>query len=132
VLSQPHEEDVVLDPMAGAGTILRERAEWGPAALIVGGDLYSAALDAARTNAGRQIALARWDATRLPLAQASVDAVISNPPYGRQMGAVTGLDRLYARALREMARVLRPGGRCVVLTGEAAVLMRAIPPALRI
>ena len=31
-----------------------------------------------------------------------------------------------------MARVLRPGGRCVVLTGEAAVLGRAMPPALRV
>jgi hypothetical protein len=132
MLSEPHEDDVCLDPMAGAGTILRERSEAGRAALILGGDLDGEMLEAARTNAGKQAALSRWDATRLPLSQASVDVVITNPPYGRQMGTVAGLDRLYARSLREIARVLRPGGRCVMLTGEAAVLMRAMPPALRV
>ena len=132
VLSEPQAGDVCLDPMAGAGTILRERAEAERAALILGGDLDAAAVEAARANAGKQAALARWDATRLPLSQACVDVVITNPPYGRRMGTVAGLDRLYARSLREIARVLRPGGRCVLLTGEAAVLMRAMPPTLRV
>ncbi len=132
MLSDPQDDDVMLDPMAGAGTILRERGDAGRAALILGGDLDRDALAAARVNVGKQSRLARWDATRLPLGQASVDVVVTNPPYGRQMGTVAGLDRLYARSLREMARVLRPGGRCVVLTGEAAVLGRAMPPALRV
>jgi hypothetical protein len=130
MLSEPQKGDVCLDPMAGAGTILRERAEAERAALIIGGDIDLDALKAARRNTGKQAALSCWDATRLPLAQGSVDAVVTNPPYGRQMGTVAGLDRLYARSLREMARVLRPGGRCVVLTAEAAVLMRTMPPTL--
>ena len=37
---------------------------------------------------------------------------------------VRGLDRLYRAATREMARVLRPDGRCVLLTGRAG---RAVP-----
>jgi 23S rRNA G2445 N2-methylase RlmL len=58
--------------------------------------------------------------------------MICNPPYGRRHGEIRGLDRLYARATREMARVLRADGRCVLLTSEPDVLFRALPPALRI
>lgn len=132
LLSEPQPGDVVLDPMCGAGTLLRERADVARAAMIVGGDSDRAALTAARVNAGRQPRLARWDATRLPLRDRCVDVVITNPPYGRQHQAVPGIERLYARTLREAARVLRPDGRCVVLTGEADVLMRSLPPVLRL
>ncbi len=132
MLSGPTDNEVVLDPMCGAGTILRERADAGRAAMIIGGDIDAGALDAAAENAGKSAMLARWDATRLPLRGASVDVIVTNPPYGRQHEAIAGLDRLYARSLRESARVLRPGGLCVVLTGEPGALMRATPPALRL
>lgn len=132
VLSDPHRDEIVLDPMCGAGTILRERTLAMPAALVLGGDSDAGAIGAARENVRRHAGVTRWDATRLPLADRSVDAVITNPPYGRQHEAERGLERLYARALREAARVLRPGGRCVVLTGEPALLLRSLPPALAV
>ncbi len=132
VLAEPRPKDIVLDPMAGAGTILRERGDAARAVRIIGGDIDDDAIAAARQNAGRQASLLRWDAMRLPLRDTSIDAVITNPPYGRQHLATAGLDRLYARSLREAARVLKPGGRCVVLTGEPGVLLRALPPTLRV
>ncbi len=130
VLSEPRPGDIVLDPMAGAGTIVRERADAGRARIVLGGDMDPLAVGAAHTNCGRTADVARWDATRLPLRDASVDAVITNPPYGRQHEVASGLDRIYARSTREAARVLRNGGRCVVLTGELDTLMRALPPTL--
>lgn len=84
---------------------------------------------AARTNVTRSAQLARWDAKRLPLRPASVDALITNPPYGRQHRAAS-LRRLYREMAREYARVLRAGGRCVVLTSEPAVLREALPQQL--
>jgi len=131
-LSEPRYEDVFLDPMCGAGTILGERVAWGRVKLILGGDVDNAAVDASRDNVRRGASLLQWDATRLPIAGASVDVVVTNPPYGRQHDAEAGLDRLYARSTREIARVLRPGGRCVILTGEADVLKRALPPSLSV
>lgn len=130
MLAEPRDSDIVVDPMCGAGTVLRERAEAGRAKLILGGDHARDALAAARANTGKHTALARWDTMRLPLRDASVDAVITNPPYGRQHEAIPGIERLYSRSLREAARVLRPGGRCVVLTGEPGILTRSMPPSL--
>ncbi len=97
LLSEPRPGDVVLDPMCGAGTILRERADAGRAGVVLGGDIDAGALAAARANAGKKPALARWDATRLPLRDRCVDVVITNPPYGRQHEALPGIERLYAR-----------------------------------
>jgi tRNA G10 N-methylase Trm11 len=100
--------------------------------MVLGGDVDAGALAAALVNAGRQPVLARWDATRLPLRDRCVDVVITNPPYGRQHEALPGIERLYGRAMREAARVLRPDGRCVVLTGEPDAMLRALPPPLRV
>jgi 23S rRNA G2445 N2-methylase RlmL len=132
LLSEPRYGDIVLDPMCGAGTLLRESMDAGRCRLVAGGDIAGDALEAARTNAGRQAALARWDATRLPARTASVDVVLTNPPFGRRHAVVAGIDKLYARMLREAARVLKPGGRCVVLTGEPTALSRALPDTLRV
>jgi len=131
-LAALHHGQTVVDPMCGAGTILRECAEAVRGLRLLGGDLDSEQLDAARVNAGKQSSLVRWDATKLPLRDGSVGVVITNPPYGRQHEAVAGLDRLYRRAMRESARVLRIGGRAVVLTGEPTTLLEALPKSLRV
>ena len=59
--------------------------------------------------------LARWDARRLPLPTASVDRIVSNPPFGKQLASPDEVPPLYAAAAAEWDRVLKPGGRAVVL-----------------
>jgi len=51
---------------------------------------------------------------QLPYDDASFDAVVSNLPFGRQF-QVDDPARWVRRALSQMARVTRPGGRVVVL-----------------
>jgi 23S rRNA G2445 N2-methylase RlmL len=122
----------LLDPMCGAGTILAEqlalgRHQQGAKVRALGGDLDLKALRVAEVNlrpVGRA-PLARWDATRLPLADASVDAIASNPPFGVQLGEPAEIAGLYRRALREYNRVLRAGGKAVLLVADQAALREA-------
>lgn len=114
---------LLLDPLCGAGTILIEAALSG--AIVLGGDHDPQALASARTNlqaAAVTADLREWDARRLPLADASIDAIASNLPFGRQVLAGSALDPLYNELLPEMVRVLRPAGRLALLTSEPQAL----------
>ncbi len=129
-IKPPH---VVLDPMCGAGTILAEhlaamRAVRVPVPPALGGDIDAAAVRAAAANLRKlgQVALTQWDATQLPLEDASVDRVLSNPPFGKQLGEPEEIGPLYGRMIREYDRVLRPGGRAVLLTSAGAEMRAAV------
>lgn len=120
-LTRPSDEDVFLDPMCGAGTILIERAHMGRYKQLLGGDRREEALAVARANVGpryKPIELRQWDARDLPLDAGSVSAAAVNLPFGRQVGTPDENRGLYPAFLREIARVLRPGGRLVALSGD--------------
>ena len=79
----------------------------GPEGRVVGLDRSPAMLDGARDRApSPPVELVEADATALPFRDASFDAAIST--YGLRR------DRGCGRALDEMIRVVRPGGRLVV------------------
>lgn len=87
------------------------------------------ALAAAKANIGpryQPIHIQQWDATRLPLEPESVSTVAVNPPFGRKIGSPDSIRELYPRFLREMAHVVRPGGRVVVLTDHNGLLAQSI------
>lgn len=124
----------VLDPMCGAGTILAEaldvakkRSKAGRVH-ILGGDVDPNAVFVASQNLDKvgPVDLARWDATALPLGTASVDRIVSNPPFGKQLSSIDQIGPLYAAASAEWDRVLRPGGRAVLLAMEQEGLRRVL------
>jgi tRNA G10 N-methylase Trm11 len=96
-----------------------------PAAL--GGDSDAGAVRAAAANLRRlgAVHLARWDATQLPLASASADRVLCNPPFGKQLGDPETVGALYRGVVAECDRVLRPGGRAVFVVSAGAKLKAA-------
>jgi len=107
----------VLDPCCGAGTILIEAVLRG--CDVVGGDIDRAVIDAANSNAQAAevaIQLCEWDAQQLPIAAASVDRILCNLPWGREVEVATQVRVLYQQMLRQMQKVLAPNGRMVLLT----------------
>lgn len=114
---------LLLDPCCGSGTILAEgrRRGWQ----VRGGDTDPGAVAVARNNVpGATVAVG--DARTLPLAESTVDAVVSNLPFGRQFTVDEDMTGWQRAVLGEAARVTRPGGRVVLL---APRLRRAVVPA---
>jgi tRNA (guanine6-N2)-methyltransferase len=124
-LSRPADEDIVLDPMCGTGTILIERALIGRYAKLIGSDRDAAMLEAARENIGpryKPIELHPWDAAAIPLPDGSVSRVITNLPWGIRHGSHEENRRLYPRLLVEFQRLVRKDGAIVILTGETRLM----------
>jgi tRNA (guanine6-N2)-methyltransferase len=114
--------------MCGAGTILIERAHLARYAMLAGFDRDPGAIAAAHENIGpryRPIGLAQGDALRLPLGNAAATHLVTNLPWGTKYGSHGENRRLYPRLVQEFARVVRPGGRLVMLTAER-MLMREV------
>jgi tRNA (guanine6-N2)-methyltransferase len=107
----------LLDPCCGAGTILAEAGKYGAA--LIGGDNDPAAISAADINmkAARAAAMInRWDAVALPIPSGSIDCIVSNLPWDRQVAISNSLSRFYRRVCKEMQRVLAPSGRIALIT----------------
>lgn len=115
---------VVVDPVCGAGTILAEQLllakDRSLAVHVIGGDREWGAVSAAGINLRRlgHADFVRWDAGRLPVASASVDRIVANPPFGIQLGEPDEVRKLYRRLVAECDRILKPDGRAVLLVGE--------------
>jgi len=129
-LTDPQPSDVFLDPLCGSGTILLERMHSGPYTKILGGDIDKVRADAARQNLlhrkkGRKehlVSVRQWDARNLPLEDGSVNKVASNLPFGKQIGSRKDLKALYGAVFSELARVVTPDGRIVLLSSEYDVI----------
>lgn len=112
--------NVVLDPFCGAGTIPIEIDRLaGNAVTVLASDVAADAIAATRVNArtaGTRIGLFQADITRMPVRPHSIDRVVGNPPWNRQIRWYGG------RGVgAEFDQLLRADGRLVLLElGPAA------------
>lgn len=132
-LSDPQPDDIFLDPMCGSGTILMERRLTNDFAQLLGGDIERQRALTTNANLSRQrreqrdnIKICQLDAKRIPLATASVSKIVSNLPFGKQIGTKRQIERLYPKLFKEFERVLKPSGKAIILSSEFELVKTAV------
>lgn len=133
-LSRISPDDVLLDPFCGSGTIVHEALLLGQKK-VIGSDISPEAVRNARENT-------RWileqyslkptfvkfleiDARKISQQVKKVDAIVTEPYLGPPLrgreslkeleNILKELSELYRASLREFAKVLKPGGRLVIV-----------------
>jgi len=115
---------VLLDPFCGTGGIPLEGARLGMR--VFASDLSEkmvAGTASTLAHYGLRGTTFRADVSEVPATVREVDAIATDPPYGRST-TTRGepLERLYRRAFQTFSRLLRPGGyAAVVLPSDRAI-----------
>ncbi len=114
---------VVLDPMCGVGTIVLEAATL--TSNIIAGDMNQEALqivqDSNTTDA--DIAFCQWDARHMSLDASSIDHIVTNLPFGKQI-PIEEPEAFFSALLTEFIRVLKLSGNIVLLTMHKEIVLK--------
>ena len=123
-LSRPDKKDVFLDPFCGSGTIAAERERYAHRKILAFDNQHSA-VEIAKNNVSEKIIVRQGDACKLPLGDGCIDAIVTNLPWDVQVPS-DDIYKLYRDFLREASRVLKSGGRMVLLTDKEDAVRQAV------
>jgi len=122
-------DDIVLDPMCGSGTILIESSTFNPKS-IFGGDINSEAVNIAQKNiktfnSSLDVKVKEWNANKLPFDDSSMNKVICNLPFGKQI-EIDSISGFYLQVITEFNRVIKNSGKMILLTSNPKELTDAV------
>lgn len=123
----------VLDPFCGGGTLVLEAAHAWPRATLLASDILPELADGTRDNVAasseREVETRAGDAAALASLwgdRAPIDAVLANPPFGRQLARGVDLHGLYGDVFAGLESILRPGGVAVMLVWKRRTFVGAM------
>jgi tRNA (guanine10-N2)-dimethyltransferase len=121
-LSKIKHGELFLDPFCGTAGILIEAGILG--ARVLGIDAQEKIVRGACMNLsafGLDYTLVKGDARMMPFKEGTISAIVTDPPYGRSAAVLAeSLENLYSCALKDIQRVLKPGGIAVVVSDKDA------------
>lgn len=129
--SVPKNEDVVLDPTCGSGTLLAEFHSFAPEAKLTGCDIDANAIAVAKKNlaAVTSVKILKADSRDLAVIDENVkfSLVIANLPFGVQFGDRASNPDLYRDILRECIRTANHDDwRGLFLTSDTEAFEKAV------
>jgi 16S rRNA G966 N2-methylase RsmD len=110
---------LVVDPFAGSGVI-------GEACLEAGAESVWLNDIKGTQRSGQRLRWTHEDFAQLAVPLRSVDAIVTDPPWGHFSEVAGGVEHLYARVGSVAGEWLRPGGAIVVLTGASGACVHAL------
>ncbi|RCK68928.1 methyltransferase domain-containing protein [Desertihabitans brevis] len=128
-LAKPTSGARVHDPCCGTATLLIATRYNTSGAQLSGTDHDASTLAIARANLQRHDVYAELtlaNATPISAESGSLDRVISNLPFGKQVGSHESNASLYPALLHEIARTLNRSGRAVLLTEDKQLLRTTV------
>ncbi|KAF9315746.1 THUMP domain-containing protein 3 [Podila horticola] len=141
-MAGPKAGDIVLDVCAGVGTIPIVGAAHFPDSFFAGSEIVPSNVDKAAENArgmkvkveetmgGKpshsQPSLFMGDAKAVCWRSGTVDLIVSDLPWGQRESSHVSNCKLYPKLVKQVIRLLRVGGRAVLVTGERKLLQRQL------
>lgn len=120
-LSCPFSNEIFYDPFCGGGTIAIERMFY-PYKKVFASDINEQVLKKAQANWKKDLILFQADATNTHMKKSSIDTVVTNMPWGKQISYDVSL---YYRFFKELNRILKPNGKAIILTDQYKSLYNA-------
>jgi len=109
----------LLDPFSGTGTVIIESALIGMESIGIDIDkrmVYGSLRNIIKFQAYDKCSLIVADATRLPFRGESIDAIVTDPPYGRSASTYGyGSLRLIEKLISDSAKILKKKGTIVLM-----------------
>ena len=128
-LAKITDDQSVHDPFCGTGTLLIAARRANASVRLSGSDHDHLAAGLARANLSDHDAsadLRQADAIPFPHPDRTLDRVVSNLPFGKQVGNHSVNTALYPAVVGELARTLSRGGRAVLLTEDKRLLLDSV------